>query len=364
MDLSALSKDDQRKLFSFEVFSKLEGAVTAGMIHLGDSLGLYRAMAQASGWMTSAELAHRTGLHERWVREWLHNQAAARIVQWEQQNDSVVFGLSEPAVDVLANDASEHFGMGMFHRLPQTMQALRDMPRAFETGVGCNYDSHGPEGAVGIERSFEPWSRANLLSKVIPALRGLNAQLDEGIRIVDIGCGAGSALMILAEAFPRSTFEGYDISRFALERANEKLAMSGLVNVAFHHPDDHPMPARGTIDLVTTFDCIHDMTAPQQMINQIFEMLAERGRWLLVDIKALDTFEDNVKSNPMASLMYGISILSCMSSAMSEPNGAGLGTLGLPENLARSMALKAGFASFVRLDVEHSVNAFYEVVKK
>jgi len=123
------------------------------------------------------------------------------------------------------------------------------------------------------------------------------------------------------------------------------------------------MPATGTIDLVTTFDCIHDMTAPQQMINQIFGILAEQGRWLLVDIKALDTFEDNVQSNPMASLMYGISILSCMSSAMSEPNGAGLGTLGLPESLARSMALKAGFTTFERLQVDHSVNAFYEVAK-
>jgi len=363
MDLSALSGEDQRKLFAFHVFSKLEGAVTAGMIHLGDALGLYRVMSQMSGWTTSDELAATAGLHERWVREWLHNQAAARMIEWREDAIGVSFRLSEPAIDVLANDESEHFGMGMFHRLPQTMGALHDMPRAFQTGVGSNYDSHGPEGAVGIERSFEPWSRVNLLTKVIPAIGGLRSQLEDGIRVVDIGCGAGGVSLILAEAFPHSTFVGYDISRFALERANERLARSGLTNVSFHHPDDHPLPTRGTVDFVTTFDCIHDMTSPQKMMDHISEMLVEHGRWLLVDIKAHDTFEENATRNPMASLMYGISVLSCMSSALSEPQGAGLGTLGLPERLARSMALEAGFTTFTRLDVEHSVNAFYEVHK-
>ncbi len=358
-----MSKDDQCKLFAFHVFGKLEGALTAGMIHLGDTLGLYRGMSEAGTWITSNDLAVQTGLHERWVREWLQNQAAAQIIEWQNGVDCVSFRLSEAAVEVLANDQSEHFGMGMFHRLPQTMQALRDMPRAFETGVGCDYDSHGPEGAVGIERSFEPWNRTHLLTKVVPAIDGLRADLERGVRLVDIGCGAGSALFILANAFPKSVFTGYDISRFALARADQRLSESGLTNVSFHHPADHAFPAPSSVDVVTTFDCLHDMTSPVQMVTQIFEMLSQHGRWLLVDIKAHDTFEMNVTSNPMASLMYGISILSCMSSAMSEPDGAGLGTLGLPESLARSMALEAGFSGFRRLDIDHSVNAFYEICK-
>ena len=120
-------------------------------------------------------------------------------------------------------------------------------------------------------------------------------------------------------------------------------------------PTDH------SVDLVTTFDCIHDMTHPQEMMESIRAALADDGTWLLVDIKALDTFEQNVRKNPMASLMYGISVLSCMSSALSEPGGAGLGTLGLSANGARQMAERAGFTRFRKLDVDHAINAFYEV---
>lgn len=121
------------------------------------------------------------------------------------------------------------------------------------------------------------------------------------------------------------------------------------------------MPADQSVDLVTSFDCIHDMTRPQQMMEAIRAAIKPDGVWLLVDIKALDTFEQNARKNPMASLMYGISVLSCMSSALSEPGGEGLGTLGLPESRARSMAEAAGFTRFRRLDIDHSVNAFYEV---
>ena len=129
----------------------------------------------------------------------------------------------------------------------------------------------------------------------------------------------------------------------------------------FHDPRTEPLPADHSVDLVTTFDCIHDMTHPQEIMVAIREAVADDGTWLLVDIKALDTYAENVRKNPMASLMYGISVLSCMSSALSEPGGAGLGTLGLPESRARAMSQTAGFTRFQRLKVDHSVNAFFEV---
>ena len=349
---------DKLKQYSFQLFSKLDGAVTAGMVHLGDQLGLYEAMRTASGPLTSVELAERAGLHERWVREWAYNQAAAKLIDVDEQER---FSLSPEAEAVLATPDHPAFGMGMFHRLPQTMESLVRVRESFVTGLGHDYDSHGPEGAVGIERSFEPWSNAHLLPTVLPALDGIVDRLTAGIEVIDIGCGAGSAVLLMAAAFPRSNVVGYDISRYALDRANEKRNAAGVTNAAFHDPRDSAMPSDHSVDLVTTFDCMHDMTHPQQMMESIRDAIRDEGTWLLVDIKALDTFAQNVRKNPMASLMYGISVLSCMSSALSEPDGAGLGTLGLSANTAREMSGRAGFTRFRKLDVDHSVNAFYEV---
>ena len=349
---------DKLKLYSFRLFSKLEGAVTAGMVHIGDQLGLYEAMRSAGAALTTSELAEQTGLHERWVREWAYNQAAAKLIEVD---DHQRFSLSPEAAAVLATPDHPSFGVGSFHRLPELMKSLDRVRESFATGLGYDYDSHGPEGAVGIERGFEPWNNTFLLPIVLPALDGVVDRLTSGASVVDVGCGAGSAVLLMAAAFPKSTFVGYDISRHALDRATEKLAASALANVAFSDPRDSPMVTDHTVELVTTFDCMHDMTHPQQMMESIRSALVEDGTWLLVDIKALDTFEQNASKNPMASLMYGISVLSCMSSALSEPGGAGLGTLGLSANVAREMAERAGFTRFRKLDVDHSINAFYEV---
>ena len=350
------------KLFSYLVFTKLEGAVTAGMIHLGDRLGLYRALADAREPMSIERLAAATETHPRWVEEWAHNQAAAKIVRHQRHDDGTeLLSLSAEAALVLAAEDHPAFGMGMFHRLPQTMKSLEHLPESFRSGLGRNYDSHGPEGAVGIERSFEPWSNAHLIPTVLPALDGVISRLEAGARVADIGCGAGGAAVLMGRRFPSSRIVGYDISRFALERAEHKKADAGVPNVSFVDPRRSPLPEDESLDLVTAFDCIHDMTHPAEMMAAIRRSLKPDGVWLLVDIKALDTFEENVATNPMASLMYGISVMSCMSSALSEPGGAGLGTLGLPESKARSMASDAGFTRFRRLDIDHSVNAFYEV---
>jgi SAM-dependent methyltransferase len=278
-----------------------------------------------------------------------------------QSHPDGTFSLSEEASVVLADPEHPAFGMGMFHRLPQTMRALDHVRESFRTGVGHDYDSHGPEGAVGIERSFEPWNRSFLLPMVLPALDGVVAKLEGGAAVADVGCGAGGAVLLMAGAYPQSTFTGYDISQHALARAREKLDSSKLDNVEFHDPRNTPLPGDHSLDLVCTFDCIHDMAHPQAVIEAIHASLKPDGTWLLVDIKALDTFEENARENPMASLMYGISVLSCMSSALSEPDGLGLGTLGLSEYTAEAMASAAGFTRFQKLAIDHSVNAFYEV---
>lgn len=352
---------DLLKLFSFQVFTKLEGAVTAGMIHLGDIMGLYSALAISHG-VTSHQLAANTSLHERWVREWLHNQLAARIVSCvDISSQDPVFFLSPEAKAVLASPNHPAYGMGMFHRLPQTMRALEYMPESFRTGLGHDYDSHGPQGAVGIEKSFEPWNQNYLIPVVIPAIEGLENKLTQGARVADIGCGSGGLSLLMAKTFPASSFVGFDISQFALARAQERLGEAELTNVSFVDPRSNPIAQYEKFDVICTFDCIHDMTHPTEMMRTIRQSLNDDGVWLLVDIKAHDSMELNVTKIPMASLLYGISVLSCMSSAMSSQDGEGLGTLGLSGTKAQEMAKAAGFSSFTRLDIEHSVNAFFEV---
>ena len=349
--------DEQTGLFAYQVATQMSGAVTAAMIHLGDKLGLYQALATAEQPLTSEELADAAGLVERWVREWVYNQAAAGLVRHEDDR----FSLSAEAVAVLVDEQHDMCLIGMFHQLPQDLRRVEVLPESFRTGTGHDYDDHGPEAAIGMERSFEPWMRAHLLADVIPLLDEVESRLRAGARAADVGCGAGGAVLQLAAAFPNSSFAGYDISRYALARACERLAERGLSNAEFHDPHEAPLPDDGSLELITTFDCLHDMTDPAGMMATIRRALDADGTWLLVDIKAYDSLSENLEHNPMAAMMYGTSVITCLASSLSEPGGAGLGTLGLSAERAETMAGDAGFTRFRRLDIDHPINAFYEI---
>lgn len=350
---------DPEKLKStlHQVFGALGGAMTSTMIYLGDHLGLYRALADGRA-RTSQELADETGLHERWLREWLFQQGAAGLL--EHRGDER-FALSEEAAAVLADEAHPAFGAGFFGHLPQTLAVAQQLPACFRSGIGLDYDALGAEGARGIERGLAPWFRAMLVPVALPRVEGALERLREGTEVADVGCGAGVALLEMARAFPDSTFHGYDISRHALTRAEENRVEAGLSNAHFHDATRDPMPDDGRFGFVTTFDCLHDMTDPAGAIRAIRSAIRDDGIWLVADIKALPTYAENVERNPMAAMMYGTSVLTCMSSALSEPDGAGLGTLGLHEGLARELAEQAGFSRFEPLELGHPVNAFYVV---
>ena len=353
---------DEVGLFALQVAGHMSGAVTAAMVHLGDKLGLYRALAAATAPLDTTTLAERTGLVERWVREWAYNQAAAGLLTVDTTGPTETFALDPAGVPVLADETHEMNLLGMFHQLPQSMGMLDTaLPESFRSGIGHDYDSLGPEAAVGVERGFEPWMQNHLVTDLLPRLDGVVERLTAGVAAADVGCGAGSGVLRMARAFPASHFSGYDISQYALDRAEQSLADSGLTNVAFHDPRTQPLPDDGSLAFATTFDCLHDMTDPEAAARAIRLALADDGTWLVADIKAYDTFAENVEHNPMAALMYGTSVLSCMSSALSEPGGAGLGTLGMSERRAEEMARAAGFTRFRRLDVDSPVNAFYEI---
>lgn len=334
----------------------MNGAVTAALIQLGDALGLYRGLADG-GPATSAELASRTGLHERWVREWLYNQAAAGLIEHEDER----FGLSPEGEAVLADEDHPAFAGGTFSQLPAMMRVLEPLRESFRTGIGLDYDALGPEGAAGVERGFAPWVKTFLVPVGVKAVPGLRDRLEAGARVADIGCGAGAALIELARSFPKSEFHGYELSQHALDRAAANVAAAELANVAFHHVRHDALPADGRYDVALTFDCLHDMAHPDRVMAQIRSALHDDGLWWIADIKSHPTFEENVAENPMASMMYGFSVLTCMSSAMSESDGLGLGTLGFHEQRAREMTAAAGFSRFERLAIDHPINAFYVV---
>lgn len=340
------------------VFGFLGGAMIAGAIYLGDQLGLYRALDEAGKAISSEVLAKRTGLHERWVREWLEGQATAGLVTYAGDGR---FALSPEAAMVLAREDSPAFSAGGFDALPQQMAVLKKLLDSFKTGVGLPYDAFGPEGARGIERIMAPWFRTQLVSGLLPMLDGIVEKLEAGAKVADVGCGAGIALVTMGRAFPRSEFHGYELSKHALQRAEENRTKSGLSNVRLCDVRHTQLPCDASYDMITTFDCIHDMAHPQPAIEAIRKSLKDDGTWLIADINSKPTFEENLANNPMAPMMYGFSILCCMSSALSEPGGAGLGTLGFTEAVARRMTAEAGFTRFKRHDYDNPFNAYYEV---
>ncbi len=348
---------DRLAALALQVWTFKQGEVVSLMIHLGDRLGLYRAMAGA-GPVTAAGLADRTGLHERWLLEWLRSQAAARLIDTA---DGEVFELSVEAAEVLADEeGSIWFAAGAFQggvAPPEVVDRLAD---AFRTGRGLTYDDLGPSAAHGVERMLGPWTKLALVPRILPALDGLSARLANGISVADIGCGSGTALLAMAAAFPNSTFEGFDPSRHAIDRARARLADTELTNVQLHVAPAAELPRLPTYDFVLTLDCLHDMPRPAEAMAAIRAALHDEGTWLIKDIRAGATWHDNLR-NPVLAMMYGTSVATCMSSALSEPDGAGLGTLGFHRQLAEAMCREAGFTRFTVHDFDDPANLYYEV---
>ena len=348
---------DPRALFALRVWQYKQGEMVSLMVHLGDRLGLYRAMA-GSGRLSAEEVAARTGLHRRWVLEWLRGQAAAALVETD---DGTSFELNDEGAQVLAHETgSLWFAAGAFTGGAATPEITDRLAEAFRTGIGLSYDDLGPSAAHQVERMLAPWSRLALAPVILPSIEGLAERLASGALVADVGCGAGVALLALAEAYPNSRFQGFDLSRHAIERARAKAAETGLDNLEFHITDAASLPASPPFDLVLTLDCIHDMPRPERAIAAIRRAIAPDGVWVIKDIRCGPSWTDNLR-NPLLAMMYSTSVATCMSSAMSEPGGAGLGTLGFNPALAERMCVEAGFKSFRVHDFDDPANLYYEV---
>jgi 2-polyprenyl-3-methyl-5-hydroxy-6-metoxy-1,4-benzoquinol methylase len=348
--------EEEVALFAFQVWTYKQGESVSLLIHLGDRLGLYRAL-WGSGPTSAAELAARTGLHERWLLEWLRGHGAAGLLTWR---DDDTFELTAAGAAVLADEqGSLYFAAGAFGP-PPPPDLVDGLADAFRTGIGLPYDRQGPAGAHQTERMLGPWSRLALVPTILPALDGVVAELESGAVVADVGCGAGAAMIAIAERFPATQLHGYDISRYAIARAEELVAEAGVENVTLHLAGAEDLPREPTFDLVLTFDCLHDMTRPEETMAAIRRAIRPDGTWLVKDIRCTPEPRDNLK-NPVAAMLYGFSVASCMSSAMSEPGGAGLGTLGLdPDRLSR-MTAAAGFGTCRLHDFGEPANLYYEI---
>ena len=346
---------EKLKQLSFSVWNFKQGELVATMIHLGDRLGLYQSM-DGAGPMSAADLADRTGLKERWLLEWLRGQAAARLVD---SADGEIFELSPEGAAVLADEENLSFAAGAFSSPmpPQTMDKLAD---AFKTGVGLSYEELGPNAAHRTERMLGPWTRQALVPNLIPRLDGVEAKLSAGATVADVGCGGGIAVATMAASFPKSTFHGYDPSSHAITRCNAKVSQGELTNLKTFVAGGEDLPKEPTYDFVITFDCIHDMTHPADVISSIRRALKPDGTWLIKDIRSSGNFQTNRK-NPMLAMFYGFSVTACMSSALSKPDGAGLGTLGFNPEVAESMIRAGGFTQFTLHDIDDPSNLYYEV---
>jgi 2-polyprenyl-3-methyl-5-hydroxy-6-metoxy-1,4-benzoquinol methylase len=348
---------DKVVLMALKVWGYKQGEVVSLMIHLGDRLGLYRAL-DGAGPVTAGELARRTGLNARWLLEWLRGQAAADLVD---SRDGEEFELSPEAAALLADEETSFwFAAGAFDGAAAPPEVTSRLTESFRSGAGLSFDDLGPAAARKVERTLGPWSRLALLPTILPALDGVTARLEAGAAVADVGCGSGTTLLTLAAAFPRSRFHGYDPSRYATERAHTNLASRGLANVTFHQESSDDLPSRPAFELVLTFDCLHDMPHPDQAAKAVRRCLTDDGTWLIKKIRAGETWQDNL-TLPVPAMFYGSSVTSCLPSGLSEPGGAGLGTLGLPPSALQRMCRDAGFSRVRLHDFADPANLYYEV---
>lgn len=353
--MSGAPDPDAVKQFSFNVWTYKMGEQVALMIHLGDRLGLYRTL-EGAGPLTSDEVAEQADLDERFVREWLLGQAAARLLD---RHDDGRFQLTDVQAAVLADeDGSLAFAAGAFRggTDPAGVDALVE---AFRTGQGVTYEQQGTAAAVGLSRMTGPWSRLALLSVILPALDGVIPKLEAGATVIDVGCGAGVTAATIAKAFPNSRCIGYDPSTIAVGLAEERATEEGLDNLGFVNDTAEALPADSSADLVLCFDCLHDMPRPDRALAAIRGTLADDGTLLVKDIRSTGDF-DKDRRNPLLALFYGFSVASCLQSACSEPGGMGLGTLGLYPERMKQLVTDAGFATFIQHDLDDAANLYYE----
>jgi len=313
---------NEAKLEAFmgQAVADMGAIISAPLFLIGEKLGLYKAMAHA-GPLTSEEVAERSGAAERYVREWLRNQAAGGYITYDAEEDR--YTLPDEHALALADEDSPFYILGVYDSIASLYADEDQILEAFRSGRGMGWHEHDHRLFRGTERFFRPGYRGNLVSEWIPALDGVEAKLERGAKVADVGCGHGASTIIMAEAFPNSQFVGFDYHEASIERAAEAAEEAGVGDrISFEVAAAKDYPGSG-YDLVCVFDCLHDMGDPVGAAAHVRQTLDGDGTWMIVEPFANDRVEENL--NPVGRIFYGASTVICTPASLAQEVGLALG---------------------------------------
>jgi SAM-dependent methyltransferase len=327
--------------------------ISAPLMVIGEKLGLYKAMAGA-GPLTSQEVAERAGAAERYVREWLGNQAAGGYVSYDPDSDR--YTLPDEQALALADEDSPFYILGLYDSIASLYADEDQILAAFRSGEGMGWHEHDHRLFRGTERFFRPGYKAHLTTEWIPALDGVQEKLQRGAKVADVGCGHGASTIVMAEAFPNSEFFGFDYHDASIARAREAAQAAGVAErVSFAVASAKDYPGSG-YDLVCVFDCLHDMGDPVGASSHVLETLAPDGTWMIVEPFAGDSVEANL--NPVGRVFYGASTVICTPASLAQEVGLALGAQAGEARL--SEVIKTGGFGTVRRATETPFNLILE----
>ncbi len=354
MAISAANIDEAKlEAFMGQAVTDMGAIISAPLFLIGEKLGLYKAMAGA-GPLTSQEVAERAGAAERYVREWLRNQAAGGYVTYDGESDR--YTLPNEQALALADEDSPFYILGAYELIASLFADEERIAEAFRSGSGMGWHEHDHRLFRGTERFFRPGYRAHLVTEWIPALDGVKEKLQRGAKVADVGCGHGASTIIMAEAFPNSRFSGFDYHMPSIDRARQAASDAGVDDrVVFEAASAKEYPG-SDYDLVCVFDCLHDMGDPVGASAHVLETLHPDGAWMIVEPFAKDRVEENF--NPVGRVFYGASTVICTPASLSQEVGLALGAQAGEARL-REVLTQGGF-SRVRRAAETPFNMILE----
>lgn len=345
---------DPDKMMDFvgKVVGDFGASLSTVLGFIGQKLGLYEALAGSDG-MTPNELAAATGTTERYIREWLVNQASGGYVHYDPATGKFSM-LAEQAV-ALTDESSPFYVGGGFYVVKAMANAQPRIADYFRNGGGMRWGEHDEDLFVGTERFFRPGYTMHLVNEWIPAMNGAQEKLDAGGKVADVGCGHGASTIIMAKAFPNSRFYGYDTHEKSIETARQRADKAGVGNrVTFEVSDASHIPNE-QFDLICFFDCLHDMGDPVGAMHAAAQALAPSGSCMIVEPMAGNTIEENF--NIIGRTFSGASTLCCTSNSLAE-NGPALGAVAT-EDAIKKVAIEGGFTEFHRA-TETPFNRIFE----